>query len=116
MSDDPANLFETAMQAALEYRRTVADGPAHPLRSYHEIVATLGAPMPQAGEAPEQALNFVAATVGHAVIFPRQQAVGIGRNDRLVAQRPGQCLRLITLVGAIHNQLASGRGWAARLQ
>ena len=62
MTKDPEALFEAAMHAALEYRRSVADGRARPDRSYHEILATLDGPMPQTGIAPEAALSDLMST------------------------------------------------------
>lgn len=62
MSADPETLFETAMRAALAYRRDVPVQAAHPARSYHDILATLSDPMPQQGIAPEAALDDLLAT------------------------------------------------------
>ncbi|WP_417307417.1 pyridoxal phosphate-dependent decarboxylase family protein [Devosia sp.] len=62
MTTDPKALFETAMLAALDYRQSVADAPARPDRSYHDILATLDEGMPQSGTAPETALDELLST------------------------------------------------------
>lgn len=62
MSDDTAQLFDRARDAALAYRETVADGPAHPTRSYHDILATLSAPMPETGSPADAVLGDLLET------------------------------------------------------
>lgn len=62
MSDDTAQLFDHARAAALAYRETVAAGPAHPTRSYHDILATLSAPMPETGSPADSVLSDLLAT------------------------------------------------------
>ena len=55
-------------------------------------------------EPTEQPLDFVAATVQQAVVFPRLQAGPTRRNDRNPSKIQRQLTGLIVLIGAVHQQ------------
>jgi len=59
----------------------------------------------KAFQAAEQSLDFVAAPVHGAVIFPGSDTVLLGRHDRDEAEVQGQLPSFVALVGTIHEQV-----------
>jgi hypothetical protein len=57
----------------------------------------------EAFESSEQAFDLVALLVESAVVLPRFDAVGLGRNDRDHAQAEHQLSGFLALVGAVHQ-------------
>src|ERR1700733_2281127 len=64
----------------------------------------------EAFEAAKEPFDFVAAPVEGAVVGPGVKAVGIGRDDDGKTQFEGELAGFVTLVGAIHDQWATGIG------
>ena len=67
-------------------------------------------------QAAEESLDFVAAPVHGAVVFPRGDPVGMGRNHRNETQIESQLTGFISLVSAIHDQMAAQRSGPAGLE
>ena len=59
---------------------------------------------PEAFEPTEEPLDFVAAAVEQAVVFPRLQTAPTGRHDGNPSKIQRQLAGLIVLIGAIHQQ------------
>ena len=58
---------------------------------------------PEALEPAKESLHLVASFVKFAVIFPRVEAVGLGRHDGLKLHVEDQLSGFVTLVSAIHD-------------
>jgi hypothetical protein len=54
-------LFERAVDHAVRYRESVADGPAHPAATYHDLRDKLMGPVPETGTPAEAMLEELAA-------------------------------------------------------
>ncbi len=68
-----------------------------------EFIET-GEDTPKTLESAEEPLDFVPAAVEHAVVFPRLQAVALGRHDGNPPKIQSQLAGLVVLVGTVHQQ------------
>lgn len=63
---------------------------------------------------PKQSFDLVTLLVDLAIVFPGLQSLGIGRHDRIEAQLQRQLPRVVSLIGAVHDQVAMSLGTGQR--
>ena len=63
-------------------------------------------------EPPEEAVDLIASTVEFTVVGPCPVAVAGQRNNRELAQVPGQLAMLVAVIGAVHDQRRASDGRA----
>ena len=54
-------------------------------------------------ESAEESLDLVAAAIKHAVVFPRLQAVALGRHDGNPSKFQSELACLVVLIGAVYE-------------
>jgi len=70
----------------------------------------------EALESAKEALDFVAPLVNRLAVVPGGDAIALGRHDGFETQVESQLPGLVTLVGAVHDQVHRAIGPAKRLE
>ena len=87
------------LDAVFDDESEVKEGEEHDV----EFIET-GEDTPKTLESAEEPLDFVPAAVENAVVFPRLQAVALGRHDGNPPKIQSQLAGLVVLVGTVHQQ------------